>query len=304
VVVVVAQRHLALAPLLLLPVAAIDLATRRAIRAERSRELATREQARATATAEAIVATVSHELRTPLTVVLGSLDTLSRRDGALDGGDRRELLAMATRQGGRLQRLVEQLLLAERLEHGEMEPSRRAVVDAVALMREAGSAIELCHPGRSVQVEADGTLPVRAAPEALLRVLTNLLDNAAKYSPSGTPIRLEASRRGGQAVIAVQDAGPGVPAAEGERIFERFSQLDSGASRRAGGVGLGLYIARQLARAQDGDLVLAEGTAGLQAAAGRGPAPAGGGGARFELRLPLAKDHGPRVRYVAGAHRQ
>ena len=75
-------------------------------------------------------------------------------------------------------------------------------------------------------------------------------------------------------MLAVEDTGPGVPPADRERIFERFTQLDSGATRRAGGVGLGLYIARQLAGAQDGELVVCD--------------PAlGGPGARFELRLPL-----------------
>ena len=90
------------------------------------------------------------------------------------------------------------------------------------------------------------------------------------------------------AVLAVEDTGPGVPAADRERIFERFTQLDSGATRRAGGVGLGLYIARQLAAGQDGELVVCD--------------PAlGGQGARFELRLPLtpiAKPPGP-VAYAA-----
>ncbi len=305
VVVIVAERRPALVPLLLLPVTAVHLATGRAIRAERERERAEREQARARAAVETTVATVSHELRAPLTVVLGALETLSRREGALEVSDRRELVAMAARQGRRLQRLVEQILLAERLEHGAAEPGRRAVVDAVAVMREAGTAVELCHPDRQVQLEPVGALPVLAAPEALLQVLTNLLDNAAKYSPDGTPIRLEACRRGGQAVIAVEDAGPGVPAAERERIFERFSQLDASAGRRAGGVGLGLYIARELARALDGDLILAEESAALQAVVpGRGPALTGRRGARFELRLPLAEEDAPRVRYVTGAHRQ
>ena len=76
-------------------------------------------------------------------------------------------------------------------------------------------------------------------------------------------------------MLAVEDTGPGVPPGDRERIFERFTQLDSGATRRAGGVGLGLYIARQLAQAEGGELLLAD------------PAPPATG-ARFELRLPLA----------------
>jgi hypothetical protein len=124
----------------------------------------------------------------------------------------------------------------------------------------------------------EGSLPVRAAPEAVLQVLTNLLDNAARHSPQAAPIRLEARRQGSHALIAIQDAGPGVPLAERERIFERFIRLDDQSlTRRNGGVGLGLYVARRLARAQGGDLRIAE--------------PVGiDGGARFELLLPLAAE--------------
>ncbi|HJU02247.1 MAG TPA: ATP-binding protein, partial [Actinomycetes bacterium] len=117
-------------------------------------------------------------------------------------------------------------------------------------------------------------LPVRANPEALLQVLGNLLDNAAKYAPDLGPVRLEATRFGPLAVLAVEDTGPGVAPGDRERIFERFTQLDSGATRRAGGVGLGLYIARRLAHDQGGELLVTD------------PTPPGHG-ARFELRLPL-----------------
>jgi K+-sensing histidine kinase KdpD len=136
-----------------------------------------------------MLASVSHELRAPLTVVLGSLDSLSTHDGALGAEDRRELVTMAIRQGRRLKRLVEQLMLAAQVEHGmacqdARETGRRAVVDAVAMMREAGATTELCHPDRRVRLELRDPLPVRVAPEALPQVLTNLLDNAAKYSPT------------------------------------------------------------------------------------------------------------------------
>jgi signal transduction histidine kinase len=87
---------------------------------------------------------------------------------------------------------------------------------------------------------------------------------------------VKARRAGALAVLAVEDNGPGVPEADRERIFERFTQLDSGATRQAGGVGLGLYIARQLAQAQGGELTVAD------------PAPPATG-ARFELRLPMAE---------------
>jgi signal transduction histidine kinase len=298
VVTVVAQASLALVPILGLTTAAVYLACRGAIRAdrERARAEAAAEQARAAAAEQArlvegeqalirqlqesdrlkrdLLATVSHELKTPLTVILGTLGTLSRRGAVLDPDERREFVDMAVRQGTRLKELVEQLLLAARFEQTSQEPAERPLVDAAALARDALAAARVAHPGRELVLVAGDPLPVLAAPEAVLQVLGNLLDNAAKYSPDPSPVRLEATRYGPLALLAVEDSGPGIPPADRERIFERFTQLDSGAAHRAGGVGLGLYIARQLACDQGGELVVADPTP---------PAT----GARFELRLPL-----------------
>jgi len=118
-------------------------------------------------------------------------------------------------------------------------------------------------------VECDGTLPVRVAPDAVLQILGSLLDNACKYSSNQRLVRLLAERDGDLAVLAVEDEGAGIPPSERERIFERFTRLDKDHT----GLGLGLFIGRQLARAQGGDLVLADARHSS--------------GARFELRLPL-----------------
>jgi signal transduction histidine kinase len=118
------------------------------------------------------------------------------------------------------------------------------------------------------------------AQDVVVQVLGNLIDNACKYSPDGEPVRLSANREGDRAVLAVEDLGPGIAATDRERIFERFSQLERQAQRRGGGIGLGLYIARQLARSQDGDLLVVD--------------PLGDRGARFELHLPLAPNAGGR----------
>jgi signal transduction histidine kinase len=300
VVAVVAQTSLGLVPILGLPTVAVYLACRGAIRAdrERARAEAAAERAQATAAEQArlvegeqalirqlqesdrlkrdLLATVSHELKTPLTVILGTLGTLSLRGGALDPAERREFVDMAVRQGTRLKELIEQLLLAAWFEQAASEPAERPLVDATAVARDALVAARVAHPGRELVLVGREALPVRAAPEAVLQILGNLLDNAAKYSPDHGPVRLEATRFGPMAVLAVEDAGPGVPGADRERIFDRVTQLDSGATRRAGGVGLGLYIARQLSQAQGGELLVTDTTPpGL--------------GARFELRLPLAE---------------
>jgi signal transduction histidine kinase len=300
VVLVVAEAEVSLLPLLLLPTLAVWVALKTTVQTDERRaaaELAATqakavadEQARLVAIERALVeklqesdrlkdellATVSHELRTPLAGMLGALATLSAREGQLTNPQRQELIGMAARQGDRLKLQIEQLLLAARLERSGQEPAERPVVDAAAVARDAVAAARAAYPARQIVFEAGQVLPVRAVPEAILQVLGNLLDNAAKHAPDRSPIRVEARRVGGLAVVAVEDSGPGVPPAERERIFERFTQLDSGATRLAGGVGLGLYIARQLANAQDGELLLVD------------PAQADQG-ARFELRLPMAE---------------
>src|SRR6266540_1490589 len=318
IVVVLAQRSVVLVLLLPLPMLGVYLACKAAIEADANRAAAeaaaaaarvvAAEQARLAQAEQAVarqlqeserlkenlLATVSHELRTPLAGVLGAIATLEQRSHLLSPELRHELVGIAARQGKRLRELIEELLLAATLEEIPNEHVPPLPVDVSELARQACGVAKLAG-AQTVSLSLNGTLPVQVAPEAILQVLTNLLDNAARYSPVGASIRLEASRRGNHAVVAVEDAGPGVPASERERIFGRFIRLDqqTGGSVR-GGVGLGLYVARQLARAQGGDLEARE--------------PVGaGGGARFELRLPLAGQGGqgagaeqaPRAREVA-----
>jgi signal transduction histidine kinase len=225
-----------------------------------------------------LLAMVSHELRNPLATVVGVLRLLSA-GAPLTSDERQEMLEMADRQARRLRSLIEQLLLAARFERGQEgypAPGGSELVetDAAELVLQAATEARAGHRDHPIRVECDGTLPVRVAPDAVMQILGNLLDNACKYSPDQRLVRLLADRDGDDAVLAVEDDGGGVPPAERERIFERFTQLGQG----RGGLGLGLYIARQLARAQGGDLVLTE--------------PRHAGGARFELRLPLRQRSG------------
>jgi signal transduction histidine kinase len=304
-VLVVAQRSLALAVLLPLPMIGVHIACRAAIEAEANRAAAeaavaaarviAAEQARLAQAEQAVarrlqeserlkenlLAAVSHELRTPLAGVLGAIATLDRRGDRLSPELRGELVGMAAKQGMRLKELIEDLLLAATLEQVPSERVPAPATDLAALARTACDEVRQAEPGLAVVATLDGALPVRAEPDAILQALTNLLDNAARHSPDGVPVRLEAKRQGAHAVVAIQDEGPGVPLADRERIFERFIRFDDdGATRRGGGVGLGLYVARRLARAHGGDLRIGE--------------PVGTDrGARFELLLPLASDPDP-----------
>jgi signal transduction histidine kinase len=303
ITVIIAERSAVLLLLLLLPVGAVYLASRGAIAAIAHRTEA-EEQARVAAATAAeharlaeaerqvvrqlqendrlksdLLATVSHELRTPLTGILGSLKTLDARGNALTPEQRQDFLEMARHEGERLKGLIEQLLLASRFQTMPNEPAIRPLIDAAEVVRSAGEAGQADHPDRDIGMSISGPLPVLAAPEAILRVIAILLDNAVKWSPADAAVRIDAYREDGQVVVAVSDTGPGVPADDRDRIFEWFTQADSGDTRPRGGIGLGLYVARQLARAHGGDLALAN---------DRGD---GASGARFELRLPLAAGH-------------
>jgi signal transduction histidine kinase len=218
-----------------------------------------------------LLAMVSHELRTPLTTVVGAQRLLSAGP-ALGPDERQEMLEMADRQARRLKVLIEQLLLAAQSDNGRATflsaAAERVEVDAADLLVEAATEARAGPCGDRVRLRCDRGLPVRLAPDAVLQILGNLVDNACKYGPEDRPVWLVGERAGAQVVLAVEDDGAGVPPAQRERVFERFTRLEPGR-----GLGLGLYIARQLARAQGGDLVAAD----ARVAAG----------ARFELRLPL-----------------
>jgi signal transduction histidine kinase len=224
--------------------------------------------------AEELLAMLAHELRRPLTALLGAVATLQQRGQALSALQQQELLGMAHRQGEQLGRLLEQVLEAAGLDRGRAHLARRSLLDAAAQAQEAGQAARLAHPDHPITIEAAGPLLVRVDPLAVSRILGNLLDNAAAYSPKGAPIRLSASRDGRHALLAVQDHGPGIPVADRDRVFRRYARLDPSTASAGSGLGLGLYVARRLAHANHGTLQVAD--------------PPDRRGARLELRLPLA----------------
>jgi len=230
---------------------------------------------------EELLAILAHELRRPLTTLLGALATIQQHDQALSAFQQQELLGMARQQGEQLRRLLDQLLAAAGLDRGDARLARQSLVDAAALAEEAGHAARLAHPDHPITIEVAGPLLVRVDPLAVSRILGNLLDNAAAHSPPAAQIALSAWRDGVHAVLAVRDHGPGIPPADRQRIFERYTRLDQPTASLVSGLGLGLYIARRLARANRGELQVTD--------------PPGPRGARLELRLPLATPPMPRT---------
>jgi two-component system, OmpR family, phosphate regulon sensor histidine kinase PhoR len=202
------------------------------------------------------VATVSHELRTPLAAIYGSAQTIRRDDIALEPEIQDQLLAVIASESDRLGTIVNDLLVAARLDAGQL-PFKAEDCDPVEL---ATSVVETArtHVSEGVRLELQAPEPVPnvvADPGQLRQVLVNLVDNAIKYSPEGGRVALTISANGTEEAtvrFAVADAGLGIPAAEHRRIFEKFYRLDPDMTRGIGGTGLGLYICRELVRRMDG----------------------------------------------------
>ena len=218
------------------------------------------------------IATVSHELRTPMAAVFGAAQTLLQRDN-LSPEQRRQLIEMIATQATRLTQITEEVLLASRLDRGEI-PLESARVDVAALARRTVEAMRSQLPeGTEITVEvAEGASSASGDPDRLQQVLVNLLDNALKYGSSPVRLRIGRSRRG--VSVAVADAGPGIPRPEQKRIFEKFYRGDPQLARGPGGTGLGLYISRELVQRMGGRLDVESRP---------------GGGATFVIELPPAQ---------------
>jgi len=201
------------------------------------------------------VSTASHELRTPLTAVYGAARTLLRDDVPLSDAHQRSFLTMIAAESERLAHIVEEILLASSLDANSIEIAAQpcdvaALVESVvysAGMR-APDAISVTH------VPLDGPVYAECDEERVRQVLVNLVDNAIKYSPDGGRVDVAVSRADGMVRFEVRDRGLGIPAAQRERIFDKFMRLDPNLRRGIGGTGLGLYICRELVRRMGGQI--------------------------------------------------
>ena len=203
------------------------------------------------------ISTVSHELRTPLTVMQGSVKTMLREDVHLGPDQERTFLEAAERSGERLQQLIEQLLMVSRLEAGGGGEMERGPVSIASLLSRVTEELEPRREGHRLESDLEKGLPIVVTDGPKLhQILSNILENALKYSPPGSTIRAKGWRDRDGIVLAVVDQGVGIPADHQERIFDRFYQVDSSSTRTVGGTGLGLYICRRLAEELGGRLWL------------------------------------------------
>ena len=223
----------------------------------------------------ALLSSLSHDLRTPIATILASATSLSANDCRLDRAARLELVSAIEAEAERLNLYVSNLLDMTRLESGALD-LKRTLVDPDEAMAAALERMRRRLNGRRIlrRFEAEGAA-VLADPILLEQVLVNVIENAASFSPPDSDIVAGVAVDGRDAILSVTDSGPGVPASELPRVFDKFFRGRADRARRAG-VGLGLSVARGLVEAFDGRI-------GLESPVKNGR------GTRIVIRLPMAQ---------------
>ncbi|MFZ0042379.1 MAG: HAMP domain-containing sensor histidine kinase, partial [Solirubrobacteraceae bacterium] len=211
------------------------------------------------------VADASHELRTPLTSVLANLELLTEELG----GDQAETAEAALRSTRRMRRLVGDLLLLARADAHRDQPHRPTDLSEVLI--EAAAELGPMADRHELSISAEPVI-VDGVRDELHRLVLNLLENAVRHTPPGTMVRAVTEARDGEALIVVEDSGPGIPPELEQRVFERFVRGGRDGGR---GSGLGLAIVRSVAQSHGGTVEL--------------ETPATGTGTRFVIRLPIAQ---------------
>jgi len=196
-----------------------------------------------------VVATITHQLKTPLTSILGYAMILRKRADTLSEQQREEFIGVIEEQGNRILSLIENLLQSTRVDAG-LARLQRVEVDLGGLVRALSQEMAT---GRQRTIEIDvpaKELGLYSDPAALEHVVTNLLDNALKYSAPDTVVRAEVFEADAEVLLSVSDEGVGISADELPYVFERFRQTSN--ARGAASVGLGLYIVQSLVSALSG----------------------------------------------------
>jgi two-component system sensor histidine kinase KdpD len=212
----------------------------------------------------ALLTSISHDLRTPLASILGSATSLTSRGVALDGPTAQALLGTIVDEAYRLNRFIGNLLDMTRLESGALKP-RGSLIELSDVFGAALSRAARILEHHAVDLDVAADLPMLKLDVVLFeQVLFNLLDNSAKYAPSGSRIQIRAYREGDHVVVQVIDEGEGIPPQDVERIFDKFyragghhadGEPSGGGDRQRAGTGLGLAICRGFIEAMDGTIV-------------------------------------------------
>lgn len=206
-----------------------------------------------------LVSKLTHEIRGPVSTIRGLAGTTLAHYDRLDDGERREFLELIRHEAERLERAVEQVALALKLDAGSLRFDIREQ-DLGVIVRGAAQATQTGdHP---LDVDADGSVEAPVDSIHVTFVVRQLIENAATYSPPGSPISVRLRRDGDDAVIEVVDRGPGIPSDRREAVFERFADWRPPGYEDRPGTGLGLFICRAIAREHGGEASIADAPVG------------------------------------------
>lgn len=218
-----------------------------------------------------LVDVVSHELRHPISIVMGYAQTLINYRERLDPGMVDDILLRILQGAKRLEYITSEILEVSRLEKGRLAVMKQEV-DLERLLEDAVAEMKAKGVNKPIILHKSDLPPVMADPAKIMEVLVILMDNAAKYSPDGAPMEVTAGVGTDEVVVSVMDRGPGIPVEDRLRVFEKFYQVEEAMHHSLPGIGLGLFLARELVEAHGGRIWCT----------GRE-----GGGSIFRFTLPL-----------------
>jgi signal transduction histidine kinase len=224
---------------------------------------------------ERFVADASHELRSPISAVRAQLETALAHQGGVEWP---AVARTVLDEELSMERLISELLLLARADAGAL-PGHRIALDLRQLVQVELDSMD-GREGVTVDASAVSEARVVGDPDQLARVIRNVVENAQRHAASS--VSIEVAVAGQNAEVIVTDDGPGIPPSDRERVFDRFTRLDEARSRRSGGVGLGLSIAKEIVTAKGGSIAVTDTAKG----------------ARILIRLPLASGVEPRVHFA------
>lgn len=197
-------------------------------------------------------ADASHELRSPLANLRGTIEVALRRSRPAE--EYREALTVALIEAERLTRLVNDLLMLSRIDAQQLALDI-GTCDLADIAHDAIAAVAAVAQEKGLNLRVDGqTATVRGDASRLRQAVDNLVDNALRYAPAGSEVKVQTYRQGGHTVLSVQDSGPGLSLADQARIFDRFYRVDTSRARDSGGLGLGLPITKAIVQAHHGEI--------------------------------------------------
>ncbi|MBN1189116.1 MAG: PAS domain S-box protein [Dehalococcoidales bacterium] len=228
---------------------------------------------------ETLLSMLGHELQTPLSIIKGYTSTLLRVEGKWDQDTIRQGLQVIGEETDRLSKVMNKLLLASRLSAGAIRLEKEPV-QLSSLARQVVRRIGNLSPGHTFEVDFQDEFPdVTVEPQLMEEVLTNLVENAVKYSPDGGRVTVSGEYSGESVRVSVADEGIGIPEDDLGKLFQKFQRIEKGTAKKIQGTGLGLYICKAVIEAHGGKLEVSSHV---------------GKGSRFSFTLPLEqarKDH-------------